>query len=124
MSDDSAFFFPELESNEDGNIPLPPEEVRFVEFKPEQVFDDGPKRFRLYVETTPFQVRPTIEIIAIDDEDNEVASASIIEPIMKKNVITLHMRGGKKVGHFALHARIFYPDVCISDQTSVEFDIE
>jgi hypothetical protein len=123
MTDDLSFFFPEIDSSDNSAVPVPPQEVRFIEVKPEQVEDDGPKRFRLYVETTPFQVRPYIEILITDEEENEVGAASIIEPIMKKNVITMHMRGEKKVGKFTLNARLFYPEVCESDQRTLQFEI-
>ncbi len=124
MTDDPIFFFPDLESGEDGNVPLPPAEMRFVEVRPEQVLDDGPKRFRLYIEITPFQQRPYIDMAVMDLDGNEVSSANIIEPIMKKNVLTMHLRGGQKSGQFKLHARLFYPDVCESDRMEIDFSID
>lgn len=124
MTDNLSFFFPDIEPSDGNSVPLPPQEVRFSEVRPEQVEDDGPKRFRLYVEISPFQVRPTIEIQVTDENGDEVSSASIIEPIMKKNVITMHLRGGKKVGLFTLNARLFVPEVCESDQRTFQFEIK
>ena len=123
MNDEMDFFFPELEMGDGGNVPLPPQEMRFLELRPEQVMDDGPKRFRVYVETTPFQQRPYIELAVIDEDGNEVSSANIIEPIMKKNVLTLHMRGAVKTGKFTLYGRMFYPEICESDRAEVDFEI-
>ena len=109
MSDDLSFFFPELDPANDGIVPLPPAEMRFLELKTEPVIDDGPLRLRVYVETTAFQQRPYLEVVLTDAEGSEIASASVIEPMSRKNVFTLHMRAAK-AGKFSLHARLYYPD--------------
>ena len=125
MNDDEmSFFFPELDPDSEGLVPVQPSEMRFLELRPEQVIDDGPKRFRVYVETTPFTQRPYIELALIDESGTEVTSANIIEPIMKKNVLTMHMRGEQKSGRFRLFARMFYPDLCESDRVEVDFEME
>jgi hypothetical protein len=123
MSDDLELFFPELNPAESGNIPLPPEEMRFKEVKVEPVLDNGPLRMRVYLETTAFQQRPYIEVTLLNNEGEEIASASIIEPIQRKNVFTLHLRGEQKSGNFSLQARLFYPEKPDSDTRKIEFEI-
>jgi hypothetical protein len=108
MSDDLEFFFPEL--SEDGaNVPVPPAEMRFLELRAEPVIDDGPLRVRVYVEVTPFQKRPFIEVVLAGQKGQEIATASVIEPLQRKNVFTMHIRGGQQRGKFSLHARMYYP---------------
>jgi len=123
MSDDLEMFFPELNPAEAGNIPQPPETMRFKEVKVEPVLDNGPVRLRVYVETTAFQQRPYLEVALFDEHDQEVASASVIEPMQRKNVFTLHVRGGQQRGKFSLEARLFYPEKPDSDTQKIEFEI-
>ena len=122
MSDDLEIFFPELNPAESGNIPLPPEEMRFKEVRVEPVLDNGPVRLRVYLETTAFQQRPYIEVTLYNELNEEIASASIIEPIQRKNVFTMHLRGGQKSGKFSLQARMFYPEKPDSDTRKIEFN--
>ncbi|HEY3312979.1 MAG TPA: hypothetical protein VGK00_15165 [Anaerolineales bacterium] len=123
MSDDLEFFFPELNPAEAGQVPLPPQEMRFFEVKVEPVMDEGPLRLRVYVETTAFQKRPYLEVTLFDKHGDEIASASIIEPMQRKNVFTMHVRGKQQSGKFSLLARLFYPEQPDSDTRRVEFEI-
>lgn len=110
MADDMNmdFFFPEL--SEDGeNIPLPPAEMRFLELRAEPVIDEGPLRVRVYVEVTSFQKRPFIEVVLTGEQGEEIATASIIEPLQRKNVFTMHIRSPQQRGKFRLYARMYYP---------------
>lgn len=123
MSDDFEFFFPDLEPAESGNVPVPPAEMRFKEVKVEPVLDGGPVRMRVYVETTAFQKRPYLEVTLFNNQGDEIASASVIEPMQRKNVFTMHLRGEQKSGKFKLQARLFYPEQADSDQREIEFNI-
>lgn len=121
---DMSFFFPELEPAEEGVVPQPPEKMRFTELRAEPVIDDGPLRLRVYLEVTAFQQRPYIEVTLCNAEGDEIATASVIEPMSRKNVFTLHVRGPQQRGKFSLHARMYYPDGPEPDQASSEFEIE
>ena len=123
MSDDLAMFFPELNPADAGNIPLPPNEMRFKEVKVEPVLDDGPLRLRVYIETSAFQQRPYIEVTLFNGAGDEIASASVIEPMQRKNVFTMHLRGEQKNGKFSLQARLFYPEKPDSDILDLKFEI-
>ncbi len=123
MSDDLELFFPELNPAEAGIVPVPPEEMRFIEVKVEPVLDNGPVRMRVYIETAAFQQRPYIELTLFNNLREEITSASIIEPMQRKNVITMHLRGGQQNGKFHLHARLFYPEKPDSDTCEIDFEI-
>lgn len=125
MTDDMNmdFFFPEL-SGDGQNIPLPPEEMRFLELRAEPVHDDGPLRARVYIEVTPFRKRPHIDIALTGADGAEIAFVSIVEPMQRKNVITMHLRGEQTSGQFSLHARLYYPeDGPQADTAEFKFEI-
>jgi hypothetical protein len=117
------FFFPELNPAEQGVVPVPPAEMRFIELRAEPVQDEGPLRARIYVETTAFQQRPYIEVALNNADGEEIASASVIEPMSRKNVFTMHIRGPQQNGKFSLAARLYYPDLPDSDTREIQFDI-
>jgi hypothetical protein len=123
MSDDLEFFFPELNPAQPGVVPVPPQEMRFSELRVEPVLDNGPVRLRVYVEVSAFQQPPYMEVALNDAQGDEIASASIIEPMQRKNVFTMHVRGGQQSGKFSIHARLFYPDQPDSDTRQIEFEI-
>ena len=123
MSDDLEMFFPDLLPADPGNIPLPPDEMRFKEVKVEPVLDNGPVRLRVYIETTAFTQRPYLEVTLNNRNGDEIASASVIEPIHTKNVFTMHLRGEQQSGKFNLLARLFYPEKSDSDRREFEFEI-
>jgi hypothetical protein len=122
MTDDMDFFFPEL-SNNGENIPLPPEEMRFTELRAEPVIDDGPLRTRVYVEVTPFQQRPYIEVVLSGADGEEITSVSVIEPMSRKNVFTMHIRSHQQSGKFTLSARLYYPEKPDSDTREATFEV-
>jgi hypothetical protein len=123
MSNDMEFFFPELNPAEEGVIPLPPEEMRILELRAEPVQDNGPTRLRVYMDVTAFQQRPYLEVVLGDAEGNEITSANIIEPMSRKNVFTMHVRGPQQTGTFTLSARLYYPEQPDSDTRQITFEI-
>ncbi|MEI6290086.1 MAG: hypothetical protein WCP19_06605 [Chloroflexota bacterium] len=123
MSDNFEFFFPDLDPNNSGIIPLPPADMKLINLSIEPVIDEGPLRIRVLIETTPFQIRPYIEVNLLDGAGDEIASASIIEPMQRKNVFTMHIKGGQKTGKFMLQARLYYPEKVDSDLRELTFEI-
>jgi len=89
-------------------VPLPPNEVRILNFRVEP-YPDG-KRLRVYLELTPFQKRPSGELFIIDPLGNQVAAANIIETIDPKMELTMHLRTPDPQGEFAARVVIFYTD--------------
>jgi len=96
------FFFPEDMLNR-----MTPEETHITALTAEP-YPDG-RRLRVNLEITPFQSRPYIEVTLNNSEGEEVASASVVEPMSWKLEFTMHLRGARN-SPFTLEARLFYPD--------------
>lgn len=96
------FFFPE-----DNLQRATPAETRITSLTAEP-YPDG-QRVRVDIEITPFQTRPYIEVMLTDANGDEVAAASIVEPMTWKLEFTMHLRGAT-AGPFTLEAKLFYPD--------------
>ena len=97
-----SFFFPE-----DGLERVSPEQTHITTLEAEP-YPDG-DRIRVQLETTPFTTRPHIEVTLTDSQGNEVASASIVEPMGWRLEFTLHLRGASN-SPFTIAAHLFYPD--------------
>jgi hypothetical protein len=92
------------------DIPLPPDEVRIRDFKVEPYPDSR----RLYVNLviTPFQKKPSGEIVIFDFLGTPVTSASIIETIDPRMQITMHLRSPETAGEYTATVVLFYnPEV-------------
>jgi hypothetical protein len=86
---------------------LPPGETCILSLEAEP-FPDG-DRVRVQIRITPFEVKPYIELSLTDANGDEVATASIIEPMSPRLELTMHLRGAS-ASPFRLAARLFYPD--------------
>lgn len=109
------FFFAE-----DGLQRATPAETHITSLLAEP-YPDG-ERVRVNIEMTPFQTRPHIEVTLADAAGDEVATASIVEPMGWKLEFTLHLRGASN-GPFRLEARLYYPDGPEAPPVSSAFDI-
>jgi hypothetical protein len=112
------FFLPE-----DNLTRAVPEETRISALSA-QPYPDG-HRLRVNIEVTPFQKRPTIEVILHDSNGDEVASTNIVEPMSWKLEFTMHIRG-KLNNPYALSARLYYPegDGPANEPLIFSFDVE
>jgi len=119
-----SFFFSDLEPAEEGIVPVPPGEMKILDLSVERVEAEGPTRVRVYLDITAFQQRPWMEVVMSDAHSEEVASASIIEPITRKNVFTMHIRRTPAAGTYTLKARLFYPEQADCDSREIQFTIE
>jgi hypothetical protein len=86
-----------------------------------ETYPDG-ERVRVQIRMTPFQVRPHIEVTIIDANGDEVATASIVEPLSHKLEFTMHLRGAS-AGPFRLEATLFYPEGPKQDPVVQLFDV-
>jgi hypothetical protein len=101
---------------------LPPAETRITDLRAEPYPDRG--RVRVNIEITPFQTRPHVDVTLLDSDGEEVAAASLIEPMTWKLEFTLHVRGKTDpAGGYRLEARLYYPDGPAAEPVSFEFEI-
>lgn len=98
-----------------------PEETRITLLTAEP-YPDG-YRLRVNIEMTPFQQRPHLEVVLSDANQEEVASTSIVEPMIWKIEFTMHIRG-ELHNPYTLEARLFYPDGPASAPTTFTFDVK
>ena len=109
------FFFPE-----DDLQRMTPEETHITSLSAEPYPDS--ERVRVNIEITPFQTRPYIEVVLTDASGDEVATASIVEPMGWKLEFTMHLRGAKG-SPFKIEARLFYPDGPQAEPVTRTFEI-
>lgn len=100
------------------DVPRPPEEVRIREFKADP-WPDG-RRVKIYLEITPFQKRPSGEVLITDHAGQPVATANIIETIDPKMEINMHLRGPVSEGVFTAAMVLFYLEDIDEDQPEEE----
>lgn len=87
-------------------IPLPPAEVRILEFRAAP-YPDG-RRVRVYLEVTPFQKRPSADVWVRDAGGATVAEITIIESMTRKMEFTVHLRTPNPQGTHSLEASVYY----------------
>lgn len=98
-----------------------PEETKITSLSA-QPYPDG-YRLHVHIEITPFQKRPTIEVMVTDSDGEEAASTSIVEPMSWKIEITMHIHGELK-NPYSLNAQLFYPDGPAAEPRQISFNIE
>ncbi len=98
-----------------------PEETKVIQLTA-QPYSDG-YRVRVDLETTPFQQRPSIEVILSDADGDEVASTNIVEPLSWKIEFTMHIRGDLNTP-YTLSARLYYPDGPQNEPFTCSFEVK
>lgn len=111
--------FHRLNPPEDG---VPPEQVRFLEVRPEP-WPDG-RRVRVHAEITPFLQPPHMSMTITDAEGREVSHVDVVENIDFKLVFTMHIRAEKVAGDYNLTASLFYDDIGEVHRQTVSFYTE
>ena len=109
------FFLPEGDLNR-----MTPAETKITALSAKP-YPDG-YRLRVNIEMTPFQSRPHLEVTLKDAAGEEVASASLVEPMSWKIEFTLHIRGELN-NPYQLEARLFYPDGPSDEPHTFSFDV-
>ena len=109
------FFFPE-----DNLQRATPEETHITSLTAEP-YPDG-KRVRVDIEMTPFLTRPYLEVSLTDANGDEIATASIVEPMSWKLEFTMHLRGAN-ANPFKIAAMLFYPDGPQAEPVTHTFDV-
>ena len=96
----------DINFHDPSDIPLPPEEVRIRELRAEPL-PDG-RRVRLFIEITPFQQKPNLEIKLFSESGSEAASLSIIEAIDYKMQFTVHLKDTSASGEYIAALEVYY----------------
>lgn len=108
-------FFPEDHLNR-----MTPEETHITGLSAVP-YPDG-YRLHVYIEITPFQKRPHIEVMLRDADGEEVASTSIVEPMNWKLEFTMHIRGELN-NPYTLEAKLFYSDGPAAEPQAFTFEV-
>jgi hypothetical protein len=94
-------------------IPLPPAEVRIRELRAEPRPESN--RVSVYLEVDPFQIKPNADLTILNDQGEEFAAASIIESIMRKMELTMHLHGNPSPGIYFIQAELYFAKVIDTD---------
>ncbi len=87
----------------------PPSEVRFMDVHVEP-WPDG-RRVRVHIALTPFEQKPNVHLEITNPAGDLVASTAIVESMIHKIVITMHLRSLDPTGQYHLEAILSYPDL-------------
>ena len=114
--------------------PLPPDEVRLRSPRAEP-WPDG-LHVKVQLELTPFQKRPSADVLLIGPDDQEAAHTSILEAFNRKLELNLHLKSGSPAGAYTLHVTVYYqhlptaeqpgaslPEPLVVDRSQVSFHI-
>jgi hypothetical protein len=85
---------------------LPPDEVRIRDLQVQLL--EGGRKVKIYLEVDPFQKRPSAELTITDPHGKPVSSVSIIESMLRKMELTMHLRGEPASGQHTIEAVLFY----------------
>lgn len=108
--------------NDPNIVRYPPAEIHLLDMRANPASDG--KRLRVALDLTPFQQRPIIELNLTDSSGDNVASASIIEPVGWKLELTLHIRKtGLTNGKYTLSASLSYPELGEVDRHTIIIEV-
>jgi hypothetical protein len=110
------FFFPE-----DNLQRTPPEETKIISLTAEP-YEDG-RRVRVNIEMSAFEKRPHLEFTLTDSEEQDISTASFVEPMQWKLEFTMHLRTKPADGPLDLEAKLFYPDGPEAEPATVRFKL-
>ncbi len=107
----------------DANIErVSPADMRFLDLKAQP--DPDGKRIKVFLEITPFQQSPHIDLVMNDMQGNVVASTSIIEPAASKFELIIHSRQGElSTREYGLYAVLYHPEFGEIDYRKITFSI-
>jgi hypothetical protein len=108
----------DIEFVDPDELPLSPEEVKFLEVMAEPFPDN--RRIRLTINITPFKQSPDIDIFALNPAGEKVTEATIIGAPNKQMSLTVHIRGDIVEGVYRFQFSLGYQDLGIVDRTELE----
>ena len=104
---------------DEGEVPLPPDQVRFRSLTAEPYPDR--QRVRIRLSLTPFLERPNIEIELRDPQGAESGSVTVVESVEASLSMTVHLRDAPQSGEYRAVATLGYPDHGQIDSTTAVF---
>jgi hypothetical protein len=87
-------------------LQLPPEEVRLREVK--VTTQANGSRVKIYIELTPFIERPNVDVTITGTSGKEVAHTSVLETMLSKLELTMHLRQPEQGSEYAIETTVYY----------------
>lgn len=103
------------------DVRLRPEEVRVREIQVMPLLDSN--RVKVLVELTPFLKRPNLEITITTASGKEVAHASILETMLRKVEVIMHLRGSVPGSEYTLESTVYYQDLPEPSDTPMDLPL-
>jgi hypothetical protein len=85
---------------------LPPAQVRLIQIQITPL--DGSGRVKVFLELTPFTKRPNIEITISNGSGKVIAHTSILETMLRKLEITMHLRECEPGNEYTVESTVYY----------------
>jgi hypothetical protein len=102
--------------------PLPPQETRLRQVRARSQ-PDG-RRVRLELELTPFLERPNIDVVLLGEDGASIASAAVIENVMSRLALTLHVRDPHPSPKYKAVVSVSYREHGETDRKEVEVELD
>ena len=102
-------------------VKLPPEEVRLRVIR--VTLQPGSNKVKVHLELTPFQKRPNVEVIITTSSGKEAAHTSILEVMLPKMELTMHLREPVPGHQYNVDASVYYQSLPEPIQTSTELPL-
>ena len=107
--------------NDPNVIRLPPEEVRLREVQITAYPESG--RVKIHLELTPFLKRPDISLTITDPSGKEAARATILETMLTKLELTMHLRDPIQGSEYTLETVVYYQKLPQPGDEQVEIQL-
>jgi len=99
-------------------VRLPPADTHLLDLR--ALPDSTGKRLRIFLDLTPFQQKPVIELELVDTAGTTISSATIIEPVGWNLELTMHIRNPAPAhGTYSLTAVLSYPELGDIDRRTI-----
>jgi hypothetical protein len=103
------------------DVRLQPEEVRLREVQVMPLLDS--KRVKVLVELTPFLKRPNLEITITTASGKEVAHASILETMLRRVEVIMHLRETEPGSEYTLESTVYYQSLPQPSDTPMDLPL-
>jgi len=100
---------------------LPPEDVRIRSLRVEP-WPEG-ARVKIFIELTPFQQKPNLDLTVLDTLNRELANSVVIETMVFRLVLTMHLPPDTPAGGYRVLASLYYRDQPPVDSANADFEL-